>query len=223
MFAMCKEILPLSVLQEIFWGGLHGPLVSVSPRDIPPWPRSVNGIARGIFGAENSFQTKINIRDLRHHFSNLSCCAHEHNPQQRATWKRQTTSWLARQSVRVLSHKMLLPVRILSITHGDKSADIATELELKKVTVSHMVLSMKDYIIGNDLIKQAKGKIDSVHQRSIAVLTLEAIEYLAAVLEKLDTSFLSRQDGMYPKFASKIVIKAEYLSFPYGHLPNNPN
>src|SRR5277367_6798119 len=90
------EILPLSVLQEIFWRDCTDPLVSVSPRDIPPWPRSVNGIARGIFGAENSFQTKS---DLRRNFSNLLCCAHEHNPQQRATWKRQTTSWLARRSV----------------------------------------------------------------------------------------------------------------------------
>jgi hypothetical protein len=57
---------------------------------------------------------------------------------------------------------------------------------------------MKDYVIGNDLIQQAKGKIDSVSPALTAVLTLEAIEYLAAVLEKLDKSFLSRQDGMYP-------------------------
>jgi hypothetical protein len=32
----------------------------------------------------------------------------------------------------------------------------------------------------------------------MVILTLEAIEYLAAVLDKLDASFLSRQDGMSP-------------------------
>lgn len=57
---------------------------------------------------------------------------------------------------------------------------------------------MKDYVIGNDLIQQAKGKIASVSPPSKAVLTLEAIEYLAAVLEKLDIAFLSRQDGKCP-------------------------
>jgi hypothetical protein len=57
---------------------------------------------------------------------------------------------------------------------------------------------MKDYVIGNDLILQAKGRIGSVSPPSIAVLNPVAIEYLTAVLEKLDTSFLSRQDGMCP-------------------------
>jgi hypothetical protein len=57
---------------------------------------------------------------------------------------------------------------------------------------------MKDYVIGNDLIQQAKGKIGTSSPALTNVLTREAIEYLAAVLEKLDTSFLSRQDGMYP-------------------------
>jgi hypothetical protein len=82
---------------------------------------------------------------------------------------------------------------------------------------------MKDYIIGNDLIQQAKGKISSVSPPSISVLTLEAIEYLAAVLEKLDTSFLSRQDGMCPRFASKLVVKAESSSFPHGNIFNREN
>jgi hypothetical protein len=66
--------------------------------------------------------------------------------------------------------------------------------------MADVVLSMQDYVTGNDLIQEAKGKIGKVLPDLVPLLTLVALEYLAGVLDEFannERSGLSRQDGKY--------------------------